>query len=141
MAERAAKDVLPTPRAPHPPPESARRPLGKRAHLPCSTQPVAQDLVRPLRVVVHRVEQRLTVARPGRRFHLLDALGKQLTGSEILDLERVVSEACLIEREREIAPVRRYLVEPEAEKRPALCKRIHVEQNQLGVRLAGSRRQ
>jgi len=97
---------------------------------------VAVDAVRPLRRVLHRVEQRPPVGGPGELVGVSDALRPELPGAEVLHVEGVLPVAAGVEGVREVAPVVGHLLVAHREERLAVGERVEVEDHLLLRRLA-----
>jgi hypothetical protein len=84
-------------------------------------------------VVVHRVENRLVVRRPGERRDLLHGLGEELPRGEVLDVQAVFPEADVVRRIGEEAPVVGDLLVRDRHELLAPGELVDVEDDLLGV--------
>ena len=95
-------------------------------------QPVAPQAKRALGRVLADVEQDAGRGRPGDGGDLLDAIGLERSGHQILDEERVLAESGEIDRVGQTNAVVADHEDAEREKRMALGERVEIERDLLG---------
>ena len=93
---------------------------------------MAPEPVGALRGILGDVEERRAVRGPGDRRDLLDALGEELAGREVLDVERVLAGAGDVHRVGQEPTVVAHRVGANREERVACGERVQVERHRLG---------
>jgi hypothetical protein len=132
-APGAGEDQRPAARAPDAEPEERVRLLVEHHVVGHRRAPaVAPQPIRPLGVVLQHVEQGRRVRRPGDAADVLDALGRERSRHEVLDVERVVTETGEVERVGQPAPVVTHREGAQGQELVALGQRVQVERDLLG---------
>ena len=130
-ARRGGEEPAPAARALHVQPEKGvgllvDQLVGRRA------EAVAPEPVGALGVVLGHVEEDVRLGGPRDRRDALDALGRELARGEVLDVQRVLTEAGDVGRVREAAAVVGHPVGAERHERVTLGQAIQVERHLLG---------